>query len=76
MNLNLLLILCVITLFSGCSQTVKRVYVDRNVTVKVPVACDVKVVDCGVVASDSDVMVASKYYTCVINLKSSIKDCQ
>ena len=62
-------------LTSGCCEPQVEVrYKDRNITVKVPVACEIKKVDC--IYKGNNIEVIAGMHTCILNYKKAVKDCQ
>ena len=64
--------------FSGCTNKcdpVKEVeYVDREVTVNVPVKCIVKDANCTLGGRGSEILINA--YTCISSMKQEAKACQ
>ena len=68
---TLLISSVIILLISGCCETQVR-YVDRNMTVKVPVSCE-KDVHTGIEEDDNTMLILAKLHTYVINVKEACK---
>lgn len=71
---TLLISSVIILLISGCCEKPKPVirYVDRNMTVKVPVSCE-KDVHTGIEEDDNTMLILAKLHTYVLNVKEACK---